>query len=450
MRPFGQGGHVNTSHIASGQPTEARYPYAAAPYLMQVESELQARGPWSDLKRLPPIVNLVLLFLLITFIWSKPIFGFNSSGIAWVIPCAFSLLIVARNFNQVTFPFVLWIPWMVLLFGFLALVDPTLIDPRVIPYQRTVQVLSPLFVGMAVSTWRPCDADLDAFLATCRRLSYLILVTSGLMTGVLLTGVLPSITGLAPQAITVTLLCSLFVSSYAIRRSPGDLLCWCLLACVPVIALTRTAIVAAFCTFPSTLSPLPISRRLVAVVLIAVAGVAIFNTERVQKKMFFSGKGSVQDISERNDDFATSGRRSMWTKMSAAVDEEFMTGHGTGMGESFTYNFTGSIAYPHNDWLLTMYDYGLVGVIVYLICILLTMLHAFQQGRENPHQAINILLLTGAAGYIPFAIMMFTDNIMVYAAYFGNLHYIFLGVAYGALQVKNEARSLGLPGGYPV
>jgi len=32
--------------------------------------------------------------------------------------------------------------------------------------------------------------------------------------------------------------------------------------------------------------------------------------------------------------------------------------------------------------------------------------------------------------------MMLTDNIMVYASFFGNLHFTFLGLAHGALRAE--------------
>lgn len=397
---------------------------------------MMTTGLLADLKRLPLVIQLVLMFMIVIFSMGGSILGFNLSGLAWVIPFALSLLILSRTMNRVTFPYVLWLPWTLLLFTYLTIVDYSLIDPRVIPAQRTLQLLSPLAVGMAVSTWRPNADDLRAFLATCRRLAWLILFIVGLKTGVLLTGVLPGATGLAAEAIAVTLLCTLFATSHIITRSKNDLVLWALLACIPIIALTRSAIAVSLLTFPLSFAPLRMGRRIVALLLIVLAGVAVFNTERVQNKMFFSGKGSLQEISSGNSNFATSGRSFMFDRMSPVALEEPLTGHGTGMGETFIYQITGDLAYPHNDWLLTFYDYGLLGVIVYIVCILLMVGHALRQLRRRPDDNIHILLLTGAAGFIPFALMMTTDNVMVYASFFGNLHFTILGLAYGALRVE--------------
>jgi hypothetical protein len=390
----------------------------------------------ADLKRLPLIIQLVLLFMIVIFVWNSPFLGYNLSGLAWVIPFAFSLLVLTRNMSRVTFPFFLWLPWALLLFIYLLLVDWAQIDPRVIPLQRTLQLLSPLAIGMAVSTWRPNADGLQAFLATCRRLAYLLLLIVLLKTGVLLTGVLPSVTGMAAEAIAVTLFCTLFATSHIITRSKKDLLLWALLACIPIIAVTRTAIAAAMLTFPLSLAPLPLSRRIVALALIALAGVAVFNTEHVQKKMFYSGKGTLEDINSSNTDFATSGRKFMWEKMKAAAKDEEWTGHGTGMGETFVYRLTRKEAYPHNDWLLTFFDYGYLGVAIYILCLILTIWHGFFKAKQEPALEIRVLFYTGISAFIPFTIMMFTDNVMVYASYFGNLHFTILGLAYGARQAR--------------
>ena len=55
--------------------------------------------------------------------------------------------------------------------------------------------------------------------------------------------------------------------------------------------------------------------------------------------------------------------------------------------------------------------------------------------------ATRLLLLAGASAFIPFAILMYTDNILVYVSYFGNLQFAILGLGYGALQLR--------PGSFP-
>jgi len=401
-----------------------------------------ATGLLADLKRLPLIVHLVLLFMIVIFLWNRPILGFNMSGLAWVVPFAVALLVLSTKLSRVTFPYILWLPWALLLFTYLAMVDAPLLDPRVIPQQRTLQLLSPLAVGMAASTWRPTADDLQAFFNTFRRLAYIL---TGIilfnLSGFFVAG-FGDYSGMASEMTTITLFCSFFVTRYVILTEKRDIWLWALLVAMPIINVTRTAIVCSLLIFPFTFAPLPLIRRIMALGLIVFAGIAIFNTERVQKKMFFSGKGTIQSISSSNEDFATSGRTIMWEKLGAAADDELWSGHGTGMGETFTYNITGKTGYPHNDWLLTRYDYGLLGVVTFSACCLLMVGHALLQLRQHPDDSSRILLLAGATGFIPFVLLMFTDNIMVYASYFGNLHYIILGLAYGALRARAEKKKI--------
>ncbi len=390
--------------------------------------------PLVAMKTLPALIRLVMVFTIVAFVGGGTVFGYNLSGIAWVMPLAVALLILANNFSKISFPYGIWLPWALFLFIQLAVADHANLDPRVVPQQRTFQVLCPIIIGMAVSTFRPTPFELESFVTVCRYLSFVLLAIVAAKTGILLTGTLPDVTGLAPEVMTVMLLCSLFVNRYLFLKEKRDVLLWSFLAFVPFIAVTRTAIAAALLTFPLAFGPMRISRRIVALILIILLGGAAFYSPRVQKKMFYSGKGEVSDVTR--DDFATSGRSFMWEKMYAHLDDNYLAGYGSGSGETFVYGITGKTGYPHNDWLLTLFDYGIVGVSIYAICLMLALLHAVTRSKYCVSETNKILFLTGASAIIPFCLMMTTDNIMVYASFFGNLHFTMLGLAYGALQAQ--------------
>jgi len=383
--------------------------------------------------RLPPLVVIVLVFTVLAFYGSGKVLGYNIAGISWVVPMAVALLVLARNLNRVAFPFVFWIPWALLLLTYLAIVDYRLIDPRVIPVQRALQVLSPVIVGMAVSTFRPTLPHLAAFSRGVQLLSLALLVIVLLKTGLLLTGHLPDITGLAAEVMTVMLLCTFFATRYLISRNKRDLAFWGVLACVPAISLTRTAIAATLLTFPFSFGPMRKSHRVGALLLIAAVGLGLFYSPRVQKKMFYSGQGEVSDIF--SEDFATTGRSYIWERTFTRAQEAILTGHGIGAGETLAYQYS-NLAYPHNDWLLTYIDFGVLGVTVFSGCMLLTMWDCLRKARTCRHPETRLLLLAGASAFIPFMLMMMTDNIMVYASFFGNLHFTFLGLAYGSLRAE--------------
>ncbi|MFA6062359.1 MAG: O-antigen ligase family protein [Gallionella sp.] len=386
--------------------------------------------------KLPMLVWCVLFFILLASGASGQIFGFNISGISWIVPLLFSVYVIATRLSLVTFPWKLWLPWVLLLIIHMLTLDYALLDFRVSPLQRTTQVLSPLAIGVAVSTYRPSQAMLEKFFSVLQLFAYLVI---GLIA---FTGrnmfLTPDFSGFAAQNMTVLLLCVFFANRYLLFREMRDLQLWFVLACIPVISVTRMVIAVTLLTFPLAFSPMSITRRLVFILLMMVAGLGIFQLPIVQEKMFFSGHGELSDIGH-SDDFATSGRSAIWEVLYEEAQKELLTGHGTGAAETITYSFT-PVGYPHNDWLLTFYDYGILGVVIYVLCLILTIWHGFRAQIASHHMATRLLMLAGVSAFIPFMIVMYTDNIMVYASFFGMLHYTFLGLGYGALKVEQDVK----------
>jgi O-antigen ligase len=131
-------------------------------------------------------------------------------------------------------------------------------------------------------------------------------------------------------------------------------------------------------------------------------------------------------------DFSDSGRFYIWERMRAGVSDSPWFGHGTGAGEAFVRKVTFGIAgYPHNDWLLTEYDFGRVGVILYALTLFMAALHALKKGYTAEGKT-KTLFFAGASSFIFYAMIMYTDNIMVYSSFFGNLQFTILGLAYAA------------------
>lgn len=381
--------------------------------------------------RLPILVWVVLFFTLLASGVKGQLLGFNVSGISWLMPLIVSVFIMISRLSKVTFPWKLWLPWVLLLIIQLFILDYSLLDFRVSPLQRTAQVLTPLLVGIAVSTYRPSQELLIKFFSVLRFSAYIEFVILVVLSGGMMRG-------FAAEVMTVLLLSVFFANRYLLFREMKDIQLWIVLAVVPVLAVTRMVIAATLLTFPLAFSPMPVVRRLIFSLLIIVAGIGIFQLPQVQQKMFFSGQGELSDIG-RSEDFATSGRFALWEVLYNKAQNEHWTGHGTGAAESVAYFLT-FVGYPHNDWLLTYFDYGVLGVGMYAICILLTIWHGFMAQRKTKDKNIRLLFLAGISAFIPFMIVMYTDNIMVYASFFGMLHYTFLGLGYGALKAEQEGQ----------
>lgn len=385
-------------------------------------------SPWpaetaSDSHRLPLFAWVLAGATVLANYGGPGAFGYNASGLAWVGLLAWAFVMVVQNPTRVSFPVWTWLPWILAVTVFWY-------QSRFPSLQRTVQLLCPLMVGAAASTCRLGEEQLLLVLRLIKGLAAVLVAIAVIVTGILVTGSLPLATGLAPQVMTVMLLNCVFAAMYACEHR-GALGWWLVLATIPVVALTRTAIVATGLTLPLTLAPLKPGKRLVVLLVIGLAGWGLFYTPRIQGKMFRSGSGEMTDVLDK--DFADSGRFHMWEAMKQGIRQEQWFGHGAGAGELFIRSITsGQAGYPHNDWLLTLFDYGIVGTAALVLSMLAASAHATVHAR-NKSGAARVLLLAGASAFVPFAILMYTDNILVYVSYFGNLHFALLGLGYGAL-----------------
>jgi len=398
----------------------------------------------ADWRHTPGMLKIVMLATVLAFVgdmWTMDFLGYRLAGIAWLIPMLLAFLAILRHPDRVSFPWWLWTPWLVIVVVNAALIPFASLHSEVDPLQRTAQLLCPLVVGVAASLARPSTAEGEGSVATFRRLIYLLVILIGVRSGILLTGQLPDWSGLAPEAITVTLLCAFALCCYLVLRKKRYLVLWLVLFCIPVVMVTRMPIVACLCTLPLAFGPMRIWRRVVALMIVVGVGLAVFYMPAFQAKTFFGGSGGFGDLRLSNPDLSTAGRDYMWAEMASTAANDLLLGKGTGAGETLIRGITPS-AYPHNDWLLTLYDYGLVGVACLGVAMVLALRNALLKARSAHGPPTRLLLLAGATAFIPFAVMMLSDNILVYASFFGNLHFAILGLGYGALARERSDAAL--------
>ncbi len=372
----------------------------------------------------PFVVWMVVISTFVASAGTFSIFGRQIAGWAWVIPLIISIIIVLRKGSSITLPIRIWYPWICVVV--LYFVTSGFSYP-----QRNIMLLCPIIVGMAASKSRVTEFELKGFLRLTQMLLLAVFMTVVMKTGLLFTGILPGATGFAPQSITAALLCSIFAVEYSINRQKS-LFQWIIGATIPVIALTRMAIMAAGITIPFTFASLGAKKRIIFLIIIGVLSISIFYTERIQKKMFYSGAGTLQDVRLSNPDFFTAGRSRLWDLMIEEIKLKPVWGHGANASEDFVLLVTwGALKHPHNDWLRLLYDYGLVGVSIFVICIVIQVVHLLKRAKRTSGES-RILLYAGASSFLPFVLLMFADNIILYAAFFGNLQFTILGLAYAA------------------
>jgi hypothetical protein len=214
--------------------------------------------------------------------------GVQLSHLGWMVPLAGCGVVALRRQRLVSFPLWLWLPWALWVVAYLPFAES---DNAL---QRGVMLLTPLVVGAGFSTLRIDAPLIDKFRLWLNRFFWIFIAAAGVSTGLLVTGQLSATSGFAAGAITSSLL----AAWYAARYAGGDvraLAYWAVLAAVPVLANTRTGMVAVALTLPLTLAPLSLTKRLIAVAVLVVAGMGVFQMERVQNKMFYSGQGTLSD-----------------------------------------------------------------------------------------------------------------------------------------------------------
>jgi hypothetical protein len=380
-------------------------------------------GP-AGLKKLPLLVKAVIILTVLACISGAALEELKPAALAWLLPLVIALVVVLQRFGAIKFPYAIWLPWAIMISAYYILSDA---DNAL---QRSIMLLCPLVVGCAASTYVVSDETLMSFRRACGQMAAIFVIGVLLKTGILLTGALPGATGLASEVMTCSLLCCFFAANYAFGRQ-RDLLWWSALAIIPVIAVTRMGIIAAGVSLPFTFAPLTFAKRFAFIAAIFIAGIFVFNTERIQQKTFYTGSGTIQDVRLENPDFATSGRTFMWDALEYEIGKEPWFGHGANADEVFLFKLFAKYTQPHNDWLRLTYNYGYVGVILFGITLLFQTAHAWSRGRKSTGDT-RVLFYVGASSFLIFSLFMLSDNIIYYAAFFGNLQFTILGMAYAS------------------
>lgn len=376
-------------------------------------------------QRLHPLIWVVLLSTLASCFGGE-LFNKSISGYGWIVPLVYAMVSLLKGKKGFEFPLLLWLPWVsvVVAYQIFASVENS--------FQRSIMLLTPLVIGLAVSRVRIDESGRIYFLKLCRGFAIALILIVLYKTKMLFTGTLPFVTGLAPEVITGSLLCVIFASSYVLENK-RDLAWWAALAVIPVIAVTRMGMAGAALSLPLTFAPMKMIKRFVFVSLLLIAGATLFYTERIQQKMFYSGRGSIEDMKWNNPNFATSGRSLIWDNVIAGIDKSPWFGKGANASETLVSYITGGLTHPHNDWLRLTYDYGFIGAIIFGLTLFWQVLDLLIKARSSTGTT-RVLFFAGASSMLIFMLFMLTDNIILYASFFGNFQFTILGLAYASYR----------------
>lgn len=370
---------------------------------------------------------LIAAAIIPWFFGSYAILGFNINGWCWVIPLVISGLICLKNISRITFPIVVWLAWIIFLsiywfFG------------RHNPYanQNFAQMISPFVIGCAASIFRSDNWQLENIIHWISKGAIIAWVILIIRLPMILIGSLPGHGFMAAEMIGLLLLGACYASFYACG-SHRHLYFYLSMIAITFVALVRGPIVAMLSCMPLTVAPFKLSKRIAIFILVVISAIVIFNTERVQQRMFTSGSGSMSDVRWDNPDFKKSGRTTFADILWPGFNANPIFGNGFNAYRSIFSEAGLEKALPHNDWLKLLHDTGIVGACLYLFTMLLQIFFLVQIARWSTG-AHRMLAYGAATAFIPYMLIMFTDNVILYVQFFGNLHFALIGIVYGAVN----------------
>jgi O-antigen ligase len=300
-------------------------------------------------------------------------------------------------------------------------------------WQSTAQIVCPVISGVAASTYRFSSADIDALirLVRCAFWAYfagvLVLVAPTSISDI-------AFSGFAGGAISALFFEVVFLANYVLNGSKlRDLAAYLLAVSVPIVSGNRGPLAASLGLLILAIMPIRLRRRALLLSLATAVGLIAFYSPKMQQKMFFSGQGTLSDLRFDNRDLNTNGRGELWTVLMSGMDQESWLGHGGNADRTWLLNHGLTEYLPHNDWLRIRFNYGILGTLLYILSIAVQIYHIRPLIRSGDPR-LKVLASSAASCFIPYVLVMFTDNVMIYCQAYTVPMMILVGASYAATQ----------------
>lgn len=369
----------------------------------------------------PGLVIVLFITLIVSQYYNLKIFGYQVSGWGWFVVLVGSLLRLSANLRRIAFPVLIWLPWCVMvgLYGF---------SGYEFAWQSTSQIICPVIAGMAFSTYR-VTARLTGLLDSIIRLAYIVFVIGYLIF------ILPDVLANLGSPFAAGAISALFFQSYFLARfliagkRTVDLLLYLSAVAIPAVAVHRGPLAASVALAVLALMPIGLSRRVGIAVLGLSIGLAVFYSPRFQRKMFLSGKGTLRDLRYDNPDLYMTGRKAMWESLLEGCEEKPWFGHGGNADRTWLLSRGFGNYLPHNDWLRIRFNYGWVGVALYVATMIAQVAHGRRKLLVGDPKA-RAIAAAGLSCFVPYAVVMFTDNVLIYCQFFTVPMMMLIGLSY--------------------
>ncbi len=360
-------------------------------------------------------LNDILVFL------PRPLFGLNSSGIAWFTMFIVTFFLI--RINNSFFPIVFWLPWLLYLFFFL------IIDFSFVGLQLTLQYSLPIFVGIVASQ----------FEYTWQKLRWLFQVFFKLMFAVYSLFVIYKILiGFAPNMAATPMLlligATLSIGLFFITKKRVFIVLYFLLFLMPFFSVTRMALVAFSAVFIFHFANNKLGNKIVAGVGGMLLLLIVVNSSGFQEKTFYEGKGNISEINlDYYDDESinSSGRKSWKIALEPGLEKEPLWGNGPRADAAVLGEVIGKeVGEAHNDYMSVRYNYGYIGLALLLSAFGFNFLKLYRMRGKLKEPVFQLLISTSLTLFIPFLLFMYSDNILKYTIWFPNYFFALIGIVF--------------------
>ena len=155
----------------------------------------------------------------------------------------------------------------------------------------------------------------------------------------------------------------------------------------------------------------------VAVALFAIVLLLLLSqTEAFKTRFFFDSDATLTDALTLSPKLNTAGRREAWPALIEACSDAPLTGHGVGAASQISEDISsGGFGQPHNDYLRTYCETGLVGSILFWGFFLAAGVRSCKLAVRGTDRHLH-----AGAGLLVLALILFavTDNPIIYTAHF--------------------------------
>jgi len=327
--------------------------------------------------------------------------------------------------RTITFPIMIWLPWMLYLIGYLVY------DFSLLGLQLTLQYILPLLIGIVGSGFAYTEEEIVWLFKWLLRVCSLVILM--FIYGYLFRSGYTPAASAAPMLLTLAF--SILIGLYFSSKNLIYMILAGVVFLIPVIENTRMGIAAMAAIFVIHFANNNVISKIVFSFVGILIFLIIFNTNKFQEKTFISGSGTLKELTFNyydNPNIRITGRISWKKALDPGLEQAPVWGNGPRSDFQKLVEVTGlRTGEAHNDYMSVRYNYGYVGLGLLLGAFIITFISLFRislSASDKNH--IWLITVSTLPLFISFLMFMYTDNILKYTIYFPNYFFALIGIIY--------------------